>query len=164
MSAYICDPSVFGILAAYAVENRCVIPEWRHGKRSDSRIQTAEQVARGLARENIRSVITRYPNSQDGNRPGSPLLDADIETAAAIYARYFIEHPQKLTAAQVIRLCGCLDYQSCETDDWEETLAYQQLQRIGSTVMPGPAGYDIGRWAFTQPIPEIEALYARGAA
>ena len=40
MSAYICNPEHFGILAAYAAQNCCVIREWDRTKRP-----TAEQYA-----------------------------------------------------------------------------------------------------------------------
>jgi hypothetical protein len=162
MSAYICNPEHFGILAAYAVQNRCVISEWRHALTAD--LQEAQRVARELARENIRSVATRYPNHQDGDRPGPGLKDAELEEAAALYAGYFIQHPQRLKPVQVIRLCEGLDYQSCETDDWKETLAYHQVEWIKSTAIHQLPGYDHAQWEFTQPGPGIEALYERGAA
>lgn len=164
MSAYICNPEHFGILAAYAAQNCCVIREWDRTTHADNAILEAQRVARCLANENIRSVAYRYPSSESGSRPGPHLKDGDIVEAAAIYARHFIEHPQKLNSAQIIKLCDCLDYQSCETDDWPQTQAYRQLQSIKSTVIEGPVGYYHGGWEFRQPIPEIEALYERGAA
>jgi hypothetical protein len=108
MSAYVCNPEHFGILAAYAVQNRCVVSAWRQSLSAD--IQVAQRVARELARENLRSVATRYPTDPDGHRPGPGLKDAEIEEVAALYAAYFIQHPQRLKPVQVLRLCAGLDY------------------------------------------------------
>ena len=69
MSAYIVNPEHIGILAAYAAVNDCAIYEWR----MSSDIHTAQNVAKGLALENIRSVAHRYPNAGDGQRPGPGL-------------------------------------------------------------------------------------------
>ncbi|MFM2008015.1 MAG: hypothetical protein RLZZ09_3670 [Pseudomonadota bacterium] len=164
MSAYICNPEHFGILGATAAQNHCVIREWSQKTHADDTLHEAQRVARCLALENIRSVAYRYPLSESGDRPGPNLRDQEIVEAAAIYAGYFIEHPQRLTSARLMSLIACLDYQCCETDDWPQTLAYQQLQHIKSTVIPGPVGYDDGQWGFTRPIAEIEALFERRAA
>jgi hypothetical protein len=161
MSAYICNPEHFGILGAYASQRGCVISEWDHSRTPNALITNAQRVARGLARENIRSVAYRYPNDQDGDRPGPCLLDADIEEAAAIYAAHFIRHPQRPTPVRVLKLVSGLDYQSCETNDWTETLAYRQLQWIQGHAIRSLPGYDEEDWSFEQAIPEIEALYEK---
>lgn len=158
MSAYILNPEHLGILGAYAALHRVVISPWSH----DQSVKAAQQVAIGLARENIRSVATRYPGDVDGQRPGPGLKDADIVEAAAIYAGYFLAHPQPITPTQILKLVDSLDYQSCETDDWPQTLAFRQLGWIRGAATRNLPGYDQAQWEFTQPIPEIEALYQRG--
>lgn len=160
MSAYILNPEHLGILGAYAALHRVVITQWSH----EQSVKSAQQVAIGLARENIRSVATRYPGDLDGQRPGPGLKDAEIEEAAAIYAGYFLAHPQSITPVQILRLIDCLDYQSCETDNWPQTLAFRQLNWIRGAATRSLPGYDQAQWEFTQPIPEIEALYERGAS
>lgn len=162
MSAYICNPSAFGILAAYATLNHCAVHEWQHSRNPAAEIETAQRVAKGLARENIRSVAHRYPDDPDGNRPGPCLLDAEIEEAAAIYAAHFwanSHHVRKLTPVQVLKLCQSVDYQSCETDDWRDTLAWRQLDWIKSEAIRSLPGYEDADWDFSQLVPEIEALY-----
>jgi hypothetical protein len=156
MSAYIESPEHFGILAAYAVGRRSVVREWDES----GNVQTAQHVARELARENIRSVVSRYPTSTDGNRPGPRLLDAEIEEAAAIYAAHFIQHPQGLASVEVLKLVSGLEYQSCETDDWTDTLAHRQLLWIRDAAIRQLPGYDAADWALRHGIPAIEALYA----
>ena len=165
MSAYIVNPEHIGILAAYAAANDCAIYEWRM---SDN-ILTAQNVAKGLALENIRSVAHRYPDDKDGQRPGPCLKDADIIEACQIYAGHFAKRlggvivmaEDVLEPVQVLKLVRSLDYQSCETDEWEMTLAAQQLRWISGEAISRLDGYEDADWSFTGSLPEIEALYAK---
>jgi hypothetical protein len=158
MSAYICDPSHIGILAAFAVSERCAIREFEV---MGEPVLVAQAVARSLAKENIRSVAHRYPDDTDGNRPGPCLKDAEIEEAAAIYAAYFLANPQHLPPVQILKLVHCLDYQSCETDDWRQTSAFKQLEWITTYAINRLPGYEDAMWSFERLIPEVEALYER---
>ena len=161
MSAYICNPEHFGVLAAYAVRNDCAVYEWQHSRKNtlEAKIDNAQRIAKGLARENIRSVAHRYPDDKDGARPGPGLKDAEIEEAAAIYAAHFVVSPQKLRPIDVLKLCQGWDYQSSETDDWKDTLAWQQVDWIRGAAIRSLPGYDDADWSFDQQLPEIEALY-----
>lgn len=167
MSAYICNPEHFGILAAYASITGCGINEWRPSRTNTlaAKIGTAQCIAKGLARENIRSVAHRYPGDKDGSRPGPGLMDADIEEAAALYAAHFIEHSNyihSLSPIQIIKLARSLDYQSCESNDWRDTLAWRQLDWISGEAINQLPGYEDARWSYDRELPEIEALYERG--
>ena len=165
MSAYICAPSHIGILAAYAAVNDCAIYEWR----MSNNILTAQNVAKGLALENIRSVAHRYPDDKDGQRPGPNLKDADIVEACQIYAGHFAKRmggvivmaEDVLEPVQVLKLVRSLDYQSCETDDWEMTLAAQQLRWISGEAISRLTGYEYADWSYEGNLPEVEALYAK---
>ena len=165
MSAYICNPEHIGILAAYAAVNDCAIYEWRM---SDN-ILTAQNVAKGLALENIRSVAHRYPDDKDGHRPGPNLKDADIVEACQIYAGHFamrmggviVMAEDVLEPVQVLKLVRSLDYQSCETDDWEMTLAAQQLRWISGEAISRLTRYEYADWSYEGTLPEVEALYAK---
>ncbi len=160
MSAYVCNPEHIGVLAAFATTTKSPIRAWV----KDGLIQTAKSVAKGLARENIRSVAHRYPNDKDGNRPGPCLLDAEIVEAAAIYAAHFVVYPQGLSPVQVLKLVSGLEYQSCETDDWKYTDACLQLTWIRDAAIRRLSGYDAAEWSFDQPLPEVDALYEKGGA
>lgn len=165
MSAYICNPEHFGILAAYAVDNDCVIYPWAvSGVRpnKEGRIINAQNVARNLAKENIRSVAHRYPDCTDWERPGPCLKDDEILEAAAIYAAYFVNNPQRLTPVQILNLCEGYGYQSCETDDYRTTDAELQIDWIVGNAHRKLPGWDGACWSFDKPIPEIEVLYERG--
>ena len=165
MSAFIVNPEHIGILAAYAATNDLAIYEWR----MSNKILTAQNVAKGLALENIRSVAHRYPNVKDGQRPGPGLKDADIVEACQIYAGHFAKRlggvivmaEDVLEPIQVIKLVRSLDYQSCETDEWEMTLAAQQLRWISGDAISRLDGYEDADWCYEGSLPEVEALYAK---
>ena len=165
MSAYICNPEHIGILAAYAATNDCAIYEWR----MSNNILTAQNVAKGLALENIRSVAHRYPNDKDGQRPGPCLKDADIVEACQVYAGHFAKRMggvivmagDVLEPVQVLKLVRSLDYQSCETDDWPMTLAHRQLQWIMGAAINALPGYEDADWSYEETLPEVAALYAK---
>ena len=160
MSAFICMPEHFGILAAHAARNGCVLHAWKES--ASTSIQSA-RIARELARENIRSVTHRYPDDKDGERPGPALKDADIEEAAAIYAVYFMAKPQGLAPVQIIKLCDCYAYQSCETEDWRDSAAYAQIDMIKDDAVRRITGYYDADWEYSyeEQIPKVDALYAK---
>ena len=166
MSAYICNPETFGILASFAILNKCGISQWQLFRR-ETQIEDAQRIAIGLAKENIRSVAHRYPDDKDGQRPGPCLKDAEIEEAAAIYAAHFLENSRyvrSLSPVQIIKIVQCAEYQSCETDDWKETLACRQLDWIKDEAIRALPGYEAAEWGYERSIPEIEALYERSQA
>lgn len=168
MSAYVSNPEAFGILAAYAVINQCSVSQWTPNRTGrDADLKNAQVIAKGLARENIRSVKHRYPNDKDGSRPGPCLLDAEIEEAAALYAAHFVVNPayvRSLKPIQIIKISQGVDYQSCETDDWRDTLAWRQLDWINSAAIRALPGYDQADWSYQRQVPEIEALYERSGS
>lgn len=166
MSAYVSSPESFGLLAAYAILNKCGVSDWCFSRKSHD-IDDVQRIAKGLARENIRSVAHLYPNDADGSRPGPCLLDAEIEEAAAIYAAHFLTNThlvRKVTPIQIIKVAQCVNYQSCETEDWKDTKAYCQLDWITSEALRHLPGYEDADWGYEQPIPEIDALYERSGA
>jgi len=81
-----------------------------------------------LLAENTRSVNYRYHGS---------------EPVAAIV---FVAQDPTLSPIDVIKACDCLDYQSCETDDWRSTLAYQLLDSIQSDATSRLVGYANAAW------------------
>lgn len=154
MSAYVCDPSHIGLLAAYAAANDCSLQQWRDA----NPVITAQTVARELMAENIRSVAFRYPNDKDGERPGRQLKDATLVELAQHYAAYYLKNTFDVTSVAILSLVSCLDYQSCETDDWRETTACRQLERIQTKAIRHLPGWGDAPWEWDEHVPEIEAL------
>lgn len=128
MSAFICSKNHISALANYA----CVQKVWLDGRSATS--DDFESIYKVLASENVRSVCARY----DGDKPS----DYDDFVSPVSLSRYLVADP-----VQIIKLCDCLDYQSCETDDWKETLAYRTLQRIRNAAIDSLPGYDDAKWA-----------------
>lgn len=155
MSAYICNPEQFGVLAAYAVETRCALPFFQGA----SPVDIAQRIARELARANIASVAYCYPHDADGSRPGPCLRDPEIEEVAALYAAHFVVNPEQLTPIAIIKLCRGVDYQCCEVDTWLGSLAWHQLEWIASEAVSNLDGYENAHWAFDKKVPTIESFY-----
>jgi hypothetical protein len=94
----------------------------------------AEEVGRILLEENVRSVNYRY-----GGRIGD-----DEKNAAALYCFTYAARP--LSPVQLIKAVHCLDYQSCETEDWETTQAWRICQAVLSAATGRLPGYEAAAW------------------
>ncbi len=81
-----------------------------------------------LLAENTRSVNHRY-------RENTP-----VETIV------FSSQDPTLSPIEVIKACDCLDYQSCETDDWRSTPACKLLESIQSHAVRQLDGYQKAPW------------------
>jgi hypothetical protein len=106
MSAFICsDRHIATIAMAYAF----------HVRETEA---FASNLANTLKRENIRSVNYRY-NQRHHFKP------CDLSDALPVGAG-----DGHYRAVDLLQLAECLDYQSCERDDYEKSVAYRELQRI----------------------------------
>jgi hypothetical protein len=141
MSAYVVNPEHVGALAAYTL-NQCH-PNIALSLQGKNKNESARNIARCLMQQNIRSVAVRYPCILDGNRPGvEGLNDAELLNGAVSCAATYLILPPKLSALDIINMANCYDYQACETDDYESTVAHKQLQKIIDSAIHNLAGYD----------------------
>lgn len=102
----------------------------------------------------IDGEILDFSSSNDLQKMAEILLD---ENYRSLNFRYHSEDKARkivyrlslvtLKPVQIIKLCDCLDYQSCETDDWESTNAYKILQRIREHAIRCLPGYDEAEWS-----------------
>lgn len=93
-------------------------------------------VARLLHAENVRSVCHRYPDSGDdmvGRYTGRTLSS-------------IISFWGPLNPVWVLKTANCLDYQSRETDDWRETVAFRLLEGIRDEAVSRLPGYEAAPW------------------
>lgn len=113
MSAYIVSDYHINAIVTWAVFNDVAV--WQPRRRCWMQIDlsTAQHFAATLYSENVRSVNARY-----GER---------TKRTGFTYKPVPINH---LTAADIIKACDCLDYQSCETETWRNTEAHRILERI----------------------------------
>lgn len=140
MSAYVCSKYHIKALAIFAVRkihgSLAVDPRYVDGA-NDLSFKPAELVATRYAAillaENVRSVRARYADDM-----------GDYEEIN-ISAREVLR-PATLSPVAVLKLCNCLAYQSCETDDWETTNAYKLLQQIKDAAIRILPGYEDAPW------------------
>ncbi len=159
MSAYIVQPEHAGLLAAWAVRYGCTLQELE----KEGPLLTAQNVARELLAENIKSVAERYPDSVVGDRPGpNGLTDTQITEAAALWAgRYLGKGTLEVIAPAAIKsLADCLEYQSNEHDGFESSWPLQQLNAIRARAAhcPGQQATTRAPWSWSLHDPELDAL------
>ncbi len=95
---------------------------------------TDSELGKILLDENVRSVNHRY------RRP---------QTAPAHVYRSCPSSPS--TPPRSSSPWQCVDYQSCETNDWQTTLAYRVLKAIESGAIAHLPGYSAAPWGWTRP-------------
>ena len=134
MSAFIVGDDHLNALLTYAVDRRISYWNPRSKERTDITSRNVEEVGRILLDENVRSVDHRY-----GGR-----IDADEKDAGARYT--FQRWTARLSPVQVLKAVACLDYQSCETNDWDNTLAYRICQAIKDRAISDLPGYEAAQW------------------
>lgn len=89
-------------------------------------------VAALLYAENVRSVNHRYPN----HPPEEPVsFDPGEVTRAPL-----------LSPVQCIKACDCLEYQSCEHPEWQDSVARKVLRNIRAEAIRRLPGYDEAPW------------------
>jgi hypothetical protein len=127
MSAFVVSKKHVAALANYAVSKKV----WLGGKSAGP--ADFESIYKTLAAENVRSVCHRYADEK-------PEAYADFLKPAG-------RNTVLYTPVAVIKLAQCLDYQSCETDDWKETQACRILKSITSAAIDALPGYQEAPWA-----------------
>ena len=151
MSAYICYPSHIGLLAAsYCEGNKFATPEIKRGE--------ACRVAHVLAQQNIESVAHRYPDSKDGTRHGPVFIagegnDQAIIDLSVAWAAHYSSRKVAASPIEIIKLAHALDYQSCETDDYERTYAAKYIQQIIYAQTRKLKGYEEAAWEWADQNP-----------
>jgi hypothetical protein len=127
MSAFIVSKTQINALVRFASTNGVIFfygPTSQRWNVSGNEDATAQL----LLDENVRSVNFRYK-----------------EEGEAGQIVYQLDAPE-LTAVQVIKLAQCLEYQSCETPDWEGTMAKKFLDAITSLAITKLPGYEEAPW------------------
>ena len=88
------------------------------------------------------------------NKLGQILWDENRKSVSHRYSEqtdfdtYKYESPEKeLTPIEVIKLCHCYNYQSCEHPKWEGSKAQNLSQNIEDNCIYLIEGYDNAKWA-----------------
>lgn len=131
MSAFVCSDLHINTLVTYAVKQRV---SWA------GMTETGQQIRRNahedpkfmaalLYRANVESVNHRYGD----NRPEDDFVFAKV--------------PSLPDPVRILKLCNCFDYQSCETDYWEVSEAYNAIQAIKEEAIRNLPGYNEAKWS-----------------
>ena len=111
--------------------------------------QNATEIGRILLTENERSIYARYPDCKPGDdrKPGAIGEDA----AGYNFKPWPIHSP--LLAVSILKACSCFDYQACETDDYDDSLAATIIDAIRNRAIRRLPGYDDAPgWEFHRPV------------
>jgi hypothetical protein len=106
-----------------------------NGSRIEINRQNVSEIGRILLDENERSVCHRYNDKAD-------------DTAASYR---FKAWPFTPIAVSILKACDCFDYQACETDDYEQSVAHAIIDAIRKRAMRRVPGYDdADGWTFSR--------------
>jgi len=134
MSAFIVNDYHINAIITYGVRNDAYY--WTGTERIKLNEETAPALATKLYRANVQSVNRRY---NERNR-----------SAGFQYQPVSISH---LTAADIVRACDCLEYQSCERVEWERSQARKLLQAIRNEAVSVLTS-NSQAWELRQPLQE----------
>lgn len=123
MSAYLVEPDHIGVIAQFAAQNEC--GKW--GDHYNDQLLTAEQFSDCLAKANIKSIKTRYPDDDSSKLEDKIYLGLCRDSAKKSHG-----HIDLLAMAALVK---CLEYQSCEPDDWYQSKAFKVLTSIREIVL-----------------------------
>ncbi len=143
MSAFVVDKAHINALVNAGLGGRDPLTWYHNEKYHKLHYNNADEVGQMLLNECIRSVGARYQDSEVTDLPGR------------VDAEYLIPFKHKLSynplpAVTVFSLINCYKYQSCETDDWEQTEAYAFCQQLEGRLIRNLPGYDDAPWEWTQ--------------
>ena len=161
MSAFLCEKELFFALSCFAVgkshssmrvnpnyldidkQSAFKCPQNGTGYASNSAYDLAVAIfyANVLQEENIRSLVARY-----GEGGAEDFTDDDLSIPLEIKRI----PPTQLNAVQLFKLCDCLEYQSCETSDYEESLAFKILTKIRREIIQTLDGYANAKWGIPE--------------
>jgi hypothetical protein len=134
MSAFVVGHDHIDALLTFAVDKR--VSYWV--KETDTRVaitrENVTEVGRILLAENQRSVGYRYHETDPDEMPGT---DGEDDSNY-----YFTRWVEPLSGVALLKGCACFDYQACETDDYESTLAHTIIDAIRHYAIYEVAGWD----------------------
>ncbi len=120
MSAFLVSDKHINTILSYA--NRHDVPLYTKQNNYDRQnIDDLQKLSQLLINENDKSVSERYNYTRQ-----EPPIKFKFETTK------FSENSAE-AHAQIIRLCNCYDYQSCETDDYYQSAAHEIVGCIKNT-------------------------------
>lgn len=146
MSAFVVSHDHIDALVSFAVIQKLRYRD--NGRMVDITSDNANEVGKILLQENTRSVLYRYPNDTEDTAPGR-----EGESVANYEWNYFCglteRLPQHKLVGLILTACSCFDYQACETNDYEQSTAYQIIDAIRTEAIRMVPKYD-APWEITR--------------
>ena len=144
MSAFLCEDNLFKELACYYANKKHQYDSIT--VKDETLIESAEYFANLLLITNVASLNCRYED-------GASMFGYVEGEKLSISLDYFKEHlVRDLSAVQRLKLCDCLEYQSCEHDDYRDGAGYRLLNDIRGLLINDLAGYDAASWGMPEDI------------
>jgi hypothetical protein len=153
MSAFIVSHDHIDALVSFALVSR--LRYVTEGRCIDITRDNATEVGCILLAENTRSVLSRYPNETEETAPGR-----EGESVASYKYSPFAgleSLPQHKLVGLILSGCSCFDYQACETNDYESSVACQIIEAIRTEAIRMVPKYD-APWEITR---DAVKTYAR---
>ena len=123
-------------MSAFVVSKKHIMAivmfNWRASHDYNESIDTAISKCNLLLKTNIESVNYRYNENETYN---DSFTISDLESAPS------------LSPVEILKLIFCLEYQSCELPNWEETKAYKLLKNIKFEAIYKLSGYEEAKWS-----------------
>lgn len=140
MSAFLVGYDHIDALLTFASDSsRPASYRYPGGERMEITTANATGIGRVLLAENERSLAARYSVEE--------VAAGDFGPLASGYKFKRWAKPQSPVA--ILKGCDCFDYQACETDDYEETLACRIIDAIRQRAISRLPGYeDAEGWEF----------------
>jgi hypothetical protein len=144
MSAFIVNDNHVDVIVSYFVTSIMDDKLWyeMNGKYGYMGLEEAEAVANCLMAQNVRSVNSRYNEVND-----------------KFYTFNHIQWAhQTYSVGEIANAISCLEYQSCETDDYHTTDAYKIIQSMRKHLLKQVADADGDE---TWEISEVKSKFAQ---
>lgn len=129
MSAFIVSDTHINTIVTWAVQQHLPLfikDKWVYAHEGEN----AQMFAAMLYAANVRSVNHRYSER--------------TRTTGFVFQPWPVDH---LTPIAIIKLCHCLDYQSCEVKQWARSDAKRFLDAVIDNAIRHMPGYNEARWS-----------------
>jgi hypothetical protein len=101
-------------------------------------------IGRVLLAENERSVCYRYPDCTETDKPGTIGEEALSYNFRQWQNVFKLDHTK--LCVLIIKQCDCFDYQACETNDYEKSIAHAIIAAIRRKAIRSLPGFDQAPW------------------
>ena len=141
MSAFVVGHDHIDALLTFAVDLKIAFYNPENKRTEYINDTTVTDIGKILLAENERSVGHRYGETDPDDMPGTTGEDSRNYK--------FRRFGANLTCLSILKACDCFDYQACETEDYEASLACRIVNCIrGYAVRRLPGFDDAPGWEF----------------